>query len=712
MFQPLAYRPAAPLLIPRILRLGSGATILLGDGQQILGGTVTQVEHHGLDLGLQLRRYVFIDGELTSVDYAHVHAVLDGVVEEDSVDGFAHRFIAAKRERDVGDTARDHGMGQMGLDVLHRLDEVHRIVVVLVDAGRHREDIGIEDDVFRRKTHLIHQDPVGALADLKLAGASVSLAHLIERHDDDGGAIATQQFGLLDEFLLPLLHGDGVDHRLALHALEAGFQHLPLGGVDHHRHSGDIRLTGDEVQEAHHGRFGVQHPLVHVDVDDLGAALHLLLGHIEGFVVEPLLDETLEFGGTGDVGTLTHVHKHGVRRDDEGLETRQAAGDRQRGQGARLDAGDSVTHGANMGRGGAAAAPHHVEKTALGPLADMVSHLTRIEIVLAERIGQTGVGVGAHKGLADARQLLHILAQLVGPQRTVQTERDGFDMAQGVIEGFGGLTGESTARGIRDGAGDHHRQAVTQRLKHPFHREGSRLGVEGIEDGLDQNEVGATLDQGMGRLRIRSHQLVIGDVALAGIVHVRRDGAGAVGGTQHTGDKARSGGVPSRPFVCHGTGQPGRLAVDLGRKIFHLVIGHGDASGVEGVGFEDVGPGGTILIVDLANDPGPGQHQQVVVALDVGMPVGKPLTAIIRLAQLVALDHGAHGPVDDQDPFLETGFQFLCYVRLYARLFVQHRSLLLHPCNCVKVILAANKSNGNLAVYLSTVESTITTGYS
>ena len=160
-------------------------------------------------------------------------------------------------------------------------------------------------------------------------------------------------------------------------------------------------------------------------------------------------------------------------------------------------------------------------------------------------------------------------------------------------------------------------------------------------------------------------------------------------------------GLFRRPLIRHGAGQPGRLAVDLGREIFHLVVGHGDAGGVEGVGLEDVGAGGTVLIVDLANDRGATQHQQVVVALDVGMPVGKPLPPIVRLTEFVTLDHGAHGPVDDQDPLLETGFQPGCDIRFLVRLSARHRSYPLHPCNCVMPILAAIKLNGNLAVYLS-----------
>src|SRR3546814_16412776 len=43
------------------------------------------------------------------------------------------------------------------------------------------------------------------------------------------------------------------------------------------------------------------------------------------------------------------------------------------------------------------------------------------------------------------------------------------------------------------------------------------------------------------------------------------------------------------------------------------------------------------------------QRQQFVVALQVFAVVGEALAAEIGLAQLVALDHGAHGAIQDQD---------------------------------------------------------------
>ncbi len=43
------------------------------------------------------------------------------------------------------------------------------------------------------------------------------------------------------------------------------------------------------------------------------------------------------------------------------------------------------------------------------------------------------------------------------------------------------------------------------------------------------------------------------------------------------------------------------------------------------------------------------EHEQIVVAFDVALPVLEAHAAIAVLVQLVALDHGAHGAVDDED---------------------------------------------------------------
>jgi hypothetical protein len=67
-------------------------------------------------------------------------------------------LVAAERERQVGDAARDVGVRQVLPDPARRLDEVDAVVVVLLDAGRDREDVRIEDDVLGREADLLGQD--------------------------------------------------------------------------------------------------------------------------------------------------------------------------------------------------------------------------------------------------------------------------------------------------------------------------------------------------------------------------------------------------------------------------------------------------------------------------------------------------------------------------------------------------------------------------
>ena len=56
----------------------------------------------------------------------------------------------------------------------------------------------------------------------------------------------------------------------------------------------DVGLGGDQVQEARHRLLGVEHALVHVHVEDLGAALHLLARDRQRLFVLSRLDQLRE----------------------------------------------------------------------------------------------------------------------------------------------------------------------------------------------------------------------------------------------------------------------------------------------------------------------------------------------------------------------------------------------------------------------------------
>ena len=56
---------------------------------------------------------------------------------------------------------------------------------------------------------------------------------------------------------------------------------------------------------------------------------------------------------------------------------------------------------------------------------------------------------------------------------------------------------------------------------------------------------------------------------------------------------------------------------------------------------------------------GPGQHEQIVVALQQGLVITESLPAEVFLFQAVGLDHGPHGAIEYHDAFFEDVFQNL-----------------------------------------------------
>jgi hypothetical protein len=77
----------------------------LGHLEQPFGGVGAAVQHHVFDAFAQFSIELVVDADHPGVDDAHVHAGLDGVVQEHRVDRLAHRLVAAEAEAHVADAA-------------------------------------------------------------------------------------------------------------------------------------------------------------------------------------------------------------------------------------------------------------------------------------------------------------------------------------------------------------------------------------------------------------------------------------------------------------------------------------------------------------------------------------------------------------------------------------------------------------------------------
>src|SRR5574343_1950200 len=629
----------------------------LGELDQRLACTSVLVEHHVLDLGEQFRLQVVIDAQHAGVHDAHGHAVLDGMVEEDGVDRLAYRVVAAEGEGDVRHAAGNVGVRQVLLDPAGRLDEIDSVVVVFRNAGGDGEDVRVEDDVFGWETDASQQF-VRLAADFDLAGVGVGLAFFVKGHDDYGGTITAGQRGLFDELGFAFLHRDRIDDTLALDALQAGLDDFPLRRVDHDRHAGNVGFRRNQLQKLVHGGDRIEHRFVHVDVDDLGAVLDLLAGDGQRVVEAAFEDHAGEGLRAGDVGPLADVHVQRIGTDVEGFQPGQAQLLLDFWHFSRADRSHPGGDRRDVLRRGAAAAADDIDDAALGPALDFGGQLFRRLVVAAEGIGQAGIRVGRDVAVADAGQFLDVLAQFLGAERAVQAEGERLDVVQRIPESFGGLAGQRATGGIGNGARDHHRPAALVHVEELFDGKQRRLGVECVKDGFNENDVSPALDQPGGGLNVIGDQFVEGDVAVAGVVDVRRDRRRAAGRAEHAGDEARLGRVGGGELIGQHAGQAGAFEIQFVDQLGQVVVGLRDGGRVEGAGLEDIGAGFQVFAMEAADDVGPGQDQQVVVALDVVRVILEALAAVIGFGQPMALDHGAHGAVEDEQALLKKGGKF------------------------------------------------------
>ena len=162
----------------------------LGHLNQALTTVGAAIQHDVFDSFSELSVEVVVHAHHPGVDDAHVHAGLDRVVQKHGVDGFAHRLVAAEAETHVGHAAADLGTGQVLFDPARRVDEINRVVVVLLDAGGDGKDVRVEDDVLGVEADFIDQDLVGPRADFDLALEGVGLAFFVKRHHHRRRAVA------------------------------------------------------------------------------------------------------------------------------------------------------------------------------------------------------------------------------------------------------------------------------------------------------------------------------------------------------------------------------------------------------------------------------------------------------------------------------------------------------------------------------------------
>ena len=105
--------------------------------------------------------------------------------------------------------------------------------------------------------------------------------------------------------------------------------------------------------------------------------------------------------------------------------------------------------------------------------------------------------------------------------------------------------------------------------------------------------------------------------------------------------------------MSNGTRKARAFAVQFDSEAAHVVVGLGDDGRAEGVCLEHVGAGSEVGTVDVANDIGSGEDEEVVVAPHILVPAGEALAPEGGLIEAQLLDLGRHRPIEDEDPLAQ-----------------------------------------------------------
>ena len=191
---------------------------------------------------------------------------------------------------------------------------------MFLNASGDSENIRIENYVRRIEANLVNQNLVRALADSHFALDRVRLPVLIECHDDDGGAVGAHELCLLDKCLFAFFEADRINNRLALDALQPGFDDRPFRGIDHEGQARDVGLSRDQVEESHHRLLGVEHPLIHIHIDDLRAVVDLVASNLNCGSVVVCFDQASKYRGASDVASLADIDEQIIWPDIQRFE--------------------------------------------------------------------------------------------------------------------------------------------------------------------------------------------------------------------------------------------------------------------------------------------------------------------------------------------------------------------------------------------------------
>ena len=391
-----------------------------GSFYQALGSIGTTVQDHILYALQYISGNIGVKNGGSRIDDTHIHALADGIVKEYGMHRLANVIIAAEREGKVTHSSTDMRTGQILAYPSGGTDKVYSIIVVLVHTSCHGKYIRVENYIMGIETYLVHQKTVCPFADLNLTFVRVCLPFFIKSHHHGRRTILLYGTRMFQEFIFPLLQGDGVDDGLALQAFQSGHNHFPLRGVYHDGNTGNLRFRSYQMEESRHLHLSVQQPVVHIYIDDLRTVFHLLAGNAERLVIFLFINQTQEFARTRNITAFTHIHEVIFRLHFQKFKPGEPkifrSGTRLMG---RCTGNQRGVLG-NVGICRSATTTDNIHQSLMDILFYFMCHIGRSLVVCAQTVGQSGVGISTDIIRCTGSKLLQERFQLAGAKGAVQ----------------------------------------------------------------------------------------------------------------------------------------------------------------------------------------------------------------------------------------------------------------------------------------------------
>ena len=126
---------------------------------------------------------------------------------------------------------------------------------------------------------------------------------------------------------------------------------------------------------------------------------------------------------------------------------------------------------------------------------------------------------------------------------------------------------------------------------------------------------------------------------------------------QGTGHEAGPFRMSLHELLGSAPGHSGPGDIQLVGELLHAIIGQGHGRGIKGVRLDDIGTRLEVFAVNAFDDPGLGDRKNVVVASEIPGPILEPGATECGFIQVVHLDHGAHGTIQNDNALLQETFQ-------------------------------------------------------